>query len=78
MHSSQPKVTGRKPAAQTAGRLLTTEEVADELRVSVSALTKWRILGKGPAFVKIGSRVGYTRAAIDDFVTANTKAHAVG
>ena len=72
MHRSHPNVTGRKSApAHTAGRLLTTEEVADELRVSVSALTKWRIIGKGPTFVKIGSRVGYTRQAIDEFVSAN-------
>lgn len=72
MQKAQANVTGRKPLGVSALRLLTTPDVADQLRVSVSSLTKWRMRGLGPAFVKLGSRVAYTQQALDDYVDAGT------
>jgi hypothetical protein len=46
-------------------------ETARQLRVSQSLLAKWRITGKGPAFVKFGRKVGYTRYANAAFIRAN-------
>jgi hypothetical protein len=39
--------------------LFTEEEVSEQLKVTVACLRKWRLLGKGPRYVKIGNRVRY-------------------
>lgn len=39
--------------------LLTEEEAARLLKVSPRSLQKWRVQGKEPPFVKLGSRVLY-------------------
>ena len=48
-----------------AQTLLTESEVAQQLRVSLAALRKWRVLKRGPLFLKIGSLVRYRQADID-------------
>jgi excisionase family DNA binding protein len=53
--------------------LLTVEEVAKLLRVSVSCLNKWRIIGVGPHFVRIGKRVRYHRAAVAAYIAQQTR-----
>ena len=45
---------------------LKTVEAAQRLRVSPSTLTKWRMRGEGPPFIRCGSRlILYDPAAID-------------
>lgn len=39
--------------------LLNEEEVSQQLKVTLACLRKWRLLGKGPRFVKVGNRVRY-------------------
>lgn len=77
MQKAQTSGAGRKetvpPNSIDDTRLLTTEEVADRLSVSISTLTKWRMTpGAGPAFIKLGARVAYRPSAIDAFLEANT------
>lgn len=36
-------------------RLMTTEEVAESLRLAEGTLRKWRSAGRGPKFVKLGN-----------------------
>lgn len=50
--------------------LLTETEVAKELRVSLAALRKWRVMKKGPQFLKIGSLVRYRQADVDQWLTS--------
>jgi hypothetical protein len=40
--------------------LFTEEEVSEQLKVTVACLRKWRLLGKGPRYVKVGNRVRYS------------------
>ena len=51
-----------------AQTLLTETEVAKQLRVSLAALRKWRVLNRGPLFLKIGSLVRYRQADIDQWL----------
>jgi predicted DNA-binding transcriptional regulator AlpA len=51
-----------------AQTLLTETEVAKQLRVSLAALRKWRVLNRGPLFLKIGSLVRYQQADIDQWL----------
>ncbi len=39
--------------------LLTEEQVAKQLSVSVASLRRWRLLNRGPKFLKVGSLVRY-------------------
>jgi len=45
--------------------LLTETEVSKQLRVSLAALRKWRVLERGPQFLKIGSLVRYRQGDVD-------------
>ena len=53
--------------------MFTVTEAAEFLRVSAGLLNKLRGLGKGPAFIRLGSRVAYTRADLDSFVEAQRR-----
>jgi hypothetical protein len=39
--------------------LLTEEQLAKQLSVSVASLRRWRLLNRGPKFIKVGSLVRY-------------------
>lgn len=55
--------------------LLTPTEAAAYLRSNARTLERWRSMGVGPAFVKIGRRVAYTRHALKEFVVSQTRRH---
>ena len=46
---------------------LSTVEAAAYLTLRPSTLERWRCVGGGPEFHKIGSRVLYTKVALDRF-----------
>ncbi|MGH1551021.1 helix-turn-helix transcriptional regulator [Leifsonia poae] len=47
---------------------MTAEEVASEIGFAMGTLANWRVLGRGPAFVRIGRSVRYSREEIDRFM----------
>jgi hypothetical protein len=50
--------TARRHQSRPDARL-TQAELADRWRISPRSLEKWRTLGLGPAYIKIGGRVRY-------------------
>lgn len=48
--------------------LLTEHQAAKQMALTPSTLRKWRWLGKGPSFVKIGAAVRYEPRAIKAFI----------
>lgn len=48
--------------------LLTTLEACALLQVSHYTMRRWRLDGKGPAFIKIGSNVRYTHTCIQTYL----------
>lgn len=54
--------------------LIAPDVAARNLGVTENCLAKWRCLGGGPRFVKIGRRVRYRRADIDAFIGARVRA----
>jgi hypothetical protein len=46
---------------------LNTKKAADQLGLSPWTLIKWRSLGKGPAWLKLGARVRYRPQDLDAF-----------
>jgi len=56
---------GQPPRGQMTEKLLTQQQLADELQVSVRTLERWRQVGTGPAFVRVGRSPRYRRSDID-------------
>jgi predicted DNA-binding transcriptional regulator AlpA len=50
--------------------LRSIKETAARLGLAEATLANWRVQGKGPAFVKIGSKVVYPDENIDAFITS--------
>jgi hypothetical protein len=43
---------------------LTQDELASQLGKSVETVRRWRRLGQGPSYIKVGSKVGYDPAKV--------------
>jgi len=55
-------------------RLLPPQGAAEYLGgIAIPTLARWRVEGRGPRFVKLGSRVFYDRADLDRWLEANTR-----
>jgi hypothetical protein len=50
--------------------MLTDNEVAKLLHVSVWTLRSWRCKGKGPTFIKISNRCRYSPRSVTEFLAA--------
>ena len=51
--------------------LLGERAVAELLNLKVSTLRKWRLLGRGPVFCKVGGRaVRYAPADVEQFIAS--------
>jgi predicted DNA-binding transcriptional regulator AlpA len=48
--------------------LMTEHEVARVTGLSVATVRRWRLLGQGPRYLKIGSAVRYRPEAIYEFI----------
>lgn len=48
--------------------LLTSQQLADELDMTVDALAQWRYRGMGPIFIKEGHWVRYRRCDVDTWI----------
>ena len=53
--------------------LLTTPEAAAHLRLRVRTLETWRRLGKGPPFLKLGTKVRYPIADLEAWLAARVR-----
>ena len=51
--------------------LVDERDAAKVLSCSVALLRKWRLLGKGPRYHKIGRLVRYAEADLADYLNAN-------
>ena len=52
---------------------LTSNELAERWRVSISSVIRWREPGKPPVFYKINGNILYKLADIEDLEKANRK-----
>ena len=48
--------------------LLTTRELAQLIRISAPTLANWRIQSRGPSFLKVGGRVRYQQADVEQWL----------
>ena len=67
---TKPATTGDNPKRPTGrghmtDKLLTQQQLADELQLSLRTLERWRQQGTGPAFIQVGRSPRYRRADVD-------------
>jgi len=66
--------------AQVSGALpglLEVDDVAALLHVSRSLLAKWRMVGKGPRFTKVGRRILYETAEVSSWLSSQRRSSTV-
>jgi excisionase family DNA binding protein len=51
--------------------LVTEDEAASLLRISLTSVRRWRREGRGPVYRKIGRSVRYRRDDLADFIAAS-------
>jgi excisionase family DNA binding protein len=61
-----------RPQDLSDDALLTEDEAAESLRISVRTLQAWRLKAAGPAFVRVGRAIRYRRGDIKAWVKLNT------
>lgn len=54
-------------------RLLAPEQASDTLGFAVQTLARWRVEGKGPAYLKLGRRIRYSTRAIQQWLAGHAK-----
>jgi excisionase family DNA binding protein len=47
---------------------MTEKEVAKQIRVSLASLRRWRLLQRGPRFVKVGALVRYRPEDLEEWM----------
>ena len=50
--------------------LLTEEDVAKQLQVSLAALRRWRVEGRGPRFIKVSALVRYRPEELENWLAS--------
>lgn len=55
-------------------RIMTVKQAADYLGLAVSTLNKWRCLGGGPKFVKMGRAVRYRAEDLEAYLNVASRA----
>ena len=68
-----PATCNRAGAARGSKRNLTREEAAKYLGLGLRTLDNWRSQGRGPRYLKLGSRVIYPLQELDAFKAANLR-----
>jgi len=54
-----------------SGHLLTEKQASQRMNVSVALLRKWRRVGGGPPYCKLGSLVRYSESDLMAFIEQN-------
>lgn len=55
----------------SVGDLLTDQQLSEMTGIPRSTLAQWRHRGIGPAYSKLGQRVRYHRASVDQWLAEN-------
>jgi excisionase family DNA binding protein len=56
------------------GEFMRTSELAEYLRVPEGTLRYWRYMRRGPRSVRLGRRVVYRRADVEDWINSQYEA----
>jgi excisionase family DNA binding protein len=60
----------RNSTARTAPKLMDAEQAAKMLGVTTTTLYRWRKLGQGPSYIRVGIQIRYSADDLDAFIAA--------
>jgi predicted DNA-binding transcriptional regulator AlpA len=52
---------------------LTTESLGDMLNIPLATIRHWRYVGTGPAYVKLGRAVRYSKAVVERWIADRSR-----
>ena len=67
------EVTETQTVGALTGPLLNDVQVAERLGLSVASVRRWRWVGEGPTFVKIGASVRYRQEDIAEWLESRPR-----
>ena len=76
LHPGDPSAAGGPAAGPPPGLLLTTDELAELLRVSRRAVERWAAAGRIPGRVQVGRVVRWRRIEVLEWIAAGCPAPA--
>jgi predicted DNA-binding transcriptional regulator AlpA len=62
-----------QPQGTRPDQLLTVQDAARVLQISVSSLNKWRVAGTGPRFCRVGARVRYRPSDLAAYIAESMR-----
>jgi hypothetical protein len=65
------------PLPENPNTLIARTDLPNYLPLSVQTLAKWAVLGKGPIFRKLGSRVAYTSGDVQSWIDEQRRENTV-
>lgn len=66
------KLITAQPAKQSPGVMFNVSGLAERWNIKPTTLNRWRHLGRGPKFIKLGGRVVYRLSDVEQFEDENT------
>lgn len=70
--TSRHRETGQMPAEAAMSTYMTTEELADYLKVPVNSIYQWRVRGAAPPAAKVGRHMRWNLADVDRWLAERT------
>lgn len=64
--------------SSTDSPLLDTSQAASYLRLRPATLERWRAIGEGPTYTKLGRRVVYFQQDLEEFARSRRRVAAAG
>ncbi len=65
--------SSEETAPTTRAKYLNNREAAEYLGLSVRTMNRYRVTGDGPPYYRLGNRVRYVRAELDEWVTGSRR-----
>jgi len=65
--------SSEEAALTTRAKYLNNREAAEYLGLSVRTMNRYRVTGDGPPYYRLGNRVRYVRAELDEWVTGSRR-----
>ena len=65
--------SSEEAAPTTRAKYLNNREAAEYLGLSVRTMNRYRVTGDGPPYYRLGNRVRYVRAELDEWVTGSRR-----
>ncbi len=72
-HHADAARSGAVLSSEAKPEWLTTEALSELLGIPLATIRHWRYVGTGPAYVKLGRAVRYSRAVVERWISERAR-----